>query len=252
VAKKLHLAQNSALNVAKSFDGGNKKMKKNFKFYAIIWAIMLALFNVIVFVVPVIKDGSFWAAYAFVTVAFIGQLACAYFAFKAENLQKMFYNVPLIKISYSGLITMLVFASIFMAIPFLPAWIAIVVCALILALNAISIVKASKAAELVEEVDQKVKVKTFFIKSLTVDADTLMARATTEEIKAECKKVYEAVRYSDPMSNDALATVESEITVKFAKLTEAVASADAEQVKELANEVVILIGDRNKKCKLLK
>jgi hypothetical protein len=147
---------------------------------------------------------------------------------------------------------MLVFASIFMAIPFLPAWIAIVVCALILALNAISIVKASKAAELVEEVDQKVKVKTFFIKSLTVDADTLMARATTEEIKAECKKVYEAVRYSDPMSNDALATVESEITVKFAKLTEAVASADAEQVKELANEVVILIGDRNKKCKLLK
>ncbi len=54
------------------------------------------------------------------------------------------------------------------------------------------------------------------------------------------------------MSNDALALVESQITVKFAELSDAVKADNAEKVAEIANEVVILIGNRNKRCKLLK
>ena len=108
------------------------------------------------------------------------------------------------------------------------------------------------AAEEVEKIDQKIKVQTFFIKALTVDADSLLARAKSDAVKAECKKVYEAVRYSDPMSNDALASTESQITVAFAKLTAAVGADEIEAVKTAAEEVIILIGDRNRKCKLLK
>ena len=54
------------------------------------------------------------------------------------------------------------------------------------------------------------------------------------------------------MSNDALAFVESQIAAKFAELSDAVKADDAEKVAEIANEVVVLVGDRNKKCKLLK
>lgn len=108
------------------------------------------------------------------------------------------------------------------------------------------------AIDEIDRVDTKVKTQTFFIKSLTINADTLMASAKSEAVKAECRKVYEAIRYSDPMSHDALASVESQITIKFAELSEAVKSDNVEKVAELANEVVVLIGDRNKKCKLLK
>jgi hypothetical protein len=234
------------------------KMKKNFKFYAIIWTIMLAVFNVITFVSPAEAagmnkfGGAFWVGYIFITIAFIGQLAVSFFAFSATNMQKFFYRIPLITISWTGLILTLIFGTLCMAIPNLPNWIGIILCFAILGFNAISLVKANMAADIVGEIDQKVKTQTFFIKSLTVDADTLMARATTEEIKAECKKVYEAIRYSDPMSNDALSSIESEITIKFAELSEAVKAKDAEKVAETAKEVVILVGDRNKKCKLLK
>ena len=93
---------------------------------------------------------------------------------------------------------------------------------------------------------------TFFIKSLTVDAESLIARAKNETIKAECKKVYEAVRYSDPMSNSALSSIESEITITFAKLSEAVVDDNFETVSEFTSEIIILLGDRNNKCKLLK
>ena len=53
------------------------------------------------------------------------------------------------------------------------------------------------------------------------------------------------------MSNDALAGVESQITLKFNEFSGAV-SGGAENIGTLADELVVLIGDRNKKCKLLK
>lgn len=234
-------------------------MNKTFRNYAIIWAILLAMFNVVAFVTPNEVEGmskfggAFWAGYIFITIAFIGQLAVAYYAFRTqENAKKFFYRVPLIAISWSGLILMLVIGSLCMIIPDMPNWLGVIICFVILGFNVIALAKADAAAELVEKVDEKIKNQTFFIRSLTVDAESLLARAKSDVAKAECKKVYEAIRYSDPMSHSALAYTESEITVKFTKLTEAVAAAEDEATAALAEEVVILVGDRNKKCKLLK
>ena len=232
-------------------------MNKKFKYYALIWAILLAVFNVICFITPdetagMSKfGGAFWAGYIFITIAFIGQLVCAYIALKTDDKTKLFYNIPIIRVSYTGLILTLVFGALCMAIPNLPNWVGIIVCVLVLAFTAIAVIKAKAASVVVENIDKKVKAQTLFVKSITVDAESLLARAATPEAKDACKKVFEAVRYSDPMSNDALAGVESQITLKFNELSEAV-SGGADNVKNIADELVILIGDRNKKCKLLK
>lgn len=232
-------------------------MNKNFKYYALIWAILLAVFNVICFITPdeaagMSKfGGAFWVGYVFITVAFIGQLVCAYIALNTNDKTKLFYNIPIIRVSYTGLILTLVFGAVCMAIPNLPNWVGIIVCLLILAFTAIAVIKAIAASDVVEDIDAKVKAQTLFVKSLTVDAESLLSRATTPEAKDACKKVFEAARYSDPMSNDALAGVESQITLKFNELLEAV-SGGADNVKNIADELVILIGDRNRKCKLLK
>lgn len=134
----------------------------------------------------------------------------------------------------------------------LPYWVGIILCAIILSGNAIAVVKASAAIDIVGSIDEKAKESTLFIKVLTVDAESLMSRAKSETVKSECKKVYEAVRYSDPMSNSALSSIESEITIKFAKLSDAVVDDNFEVTSALVGELIILIGDRNKKCKLLK
>ena len=232
-------------------------MKKTFKSYLLLWAILLVLFNVIAFVSPgwIAYDkysGSFWVGYAFIMVSFIGQLLCSLKAFRAENLQKLFYNMPLITISYTGLIVSFVVGGLCMFLSPLPYWIAAIVGVIVLVITAISVIKADIAGELVAEIDEKIKVKTLFIKSLTADAESLLARAQDDETKAVCQKVYEAVRYSDPMSHEALSGVESEITLKMAALAQVVAGNDAATVKTLANEVMILVDDRNKRCKLLK
>ena len=232
-------------------------MKKRIGLYIAAWAVLLALFNVIAFVSETfIGDdkytASFWIGYVLITVMFIGQLICALFALGTKNSKKFFYNISLIRTSYIGLIASFIIGGLCMIIAPLPHWIGVVLCAIVLAVNAVSVIKATAAVSEVERIDEKVKTQTFFIKSLTIDADTLVARAKSEAVKAECKKVYEAIRYSDPMSNDALASIESEIAVEFAKLTEAVKADDTDAVAASANELLILVGDRNKKCKLLK
>lgn len=232
-------------------------MKKVLGLYAIIWAILLAVFNVFCFATPnelagfTKFDGTFWTAYAFISAAFIGNLVCAFIAFKSNDAKKVFYNIPIVKISYACLITMIVFGILVMAVPNLQYWIGIIVCLLILIFNAIAVVKAKAAADIVENIDDKVTAQTLFVKALTVDADKLLTGATTPESKEACKKVYEAVRYSDPMSSEALKDVENQITLKFDEFSNAVKTG-ADNVKTIADELVILIGDRNKKCKLVK
>lgn len=232
-------------------------MKKVFKFYSVIWAVLLALFNVISFVsvgwagIPKYTP-SFWIGYIFITVAFIGQIICTYFALKDNDLKKTFYNISLISTSYTGLILSFIFGGLCMIISPLPYWVGIILCAIVLGFNVIVVVKATAAIDIVSGIDEKVKESTLFIKSLTVDAENLISRAKSETLKAECKKVYEAVRFSDPMSNGSLTSIESDITIKFSKLSDAVVSEDSEAVVILADEIIILLCDRNKKCKLLK
>lgn len=233
-------------------------MKKSISVYSIIWTICLVVFNVITFVTPneiggVSKfTGTFWVGYIFITIAFLGQLACAFVAFKAENLKKFFYNIPLLSISYGGLVTMLVIGSIFMAIPALPEWIAIIVCVIILAFNAIAIIKATAATDIVSGIDEKIKTQTFFIKSLSVDAQGLVTSAESDELRAEAKKVYEAIRYSDPMANATLSDLDAQIERQFNAFSDAVKAEDSELAKETAAALVEMVERRNQKCKLLK
>lgn len=232
-------------------------MKKRFGIYAISWAVLLALFNVIAFVSPgwiwfEKYDAAFWIGYAFISATFLGQLACAWFALKEERASKLFYKISLVSTSYTGLIVTFVIGGLCMLISPLPYWIGILVCSIVLVANILAVIKAVAAIDEVQKIDNKVKVQTNFIKALTIDAEALISKAQNESVKAECKKVYEAIRYSDPMSCEALISNENEIAGMFVKLSEAVVTNNVETVDRLASQIIGLIADRNQKCKLLK
>ncbi len=233
-------------------------MNKRFKTYAIIWAILFALFNAICFVTPSEAagmrkyGGAFWVGYIFITLAFIGQLICSYIAFKPDNLQKLFYHIPLITISCTGLIVMLVVGGLAMAIPNLPNWAGIIICLLVLAFSVIAVITAKAAGTIVTNIDEKIKTNTAFIKEMTVEAQNLMNRAKAPMLKALCSKVYEALRYSDPMSNENLADIEDRIKEEFATFTDAVLSDNLDLTESSGNELVNLIGERNSKIRMVK
>ena len=229
-------------------------MKKNFKSYAIVWAIGLVIFNLCAFLIPSETKftSSFWLGYGFITLAFVLHLGTAFFGFKEESKEKFFLNVSTISISFTTLICTAIVGAITMAVSGIPEWLGSILCFACFGIGIVATLFAKTAGDIVAKKDEKIKVQTFFIKSLTVDADTLVSQAKTPEIKAEVTKVYEEIRYSDPMSNDALAPFETQITLKFNELQGAVAQNDSIKVQTLSNDLLILIKDRNNKCKLLK
>lgn len=233
-------------------------MKKGFKFYALCWAILFVLFNVICFATPSeLKGyskfaGAFFCGYGFITAAFIGQLVCAYITFKTENLKKLFYNLPLVRISYTGLCLTVVFGALCMAVPDLPNWIGIIVCLLILSFNIIAIIKAKLAAETVGEIDENVKAKTMFTTELTLQAQNILTDAKTDTQKQSVKKVFDAMRYSDPVSDNELFDVETNIKMMMNRLSTSVKNNDEENVVSLSNSITELIKQRNAICKAYK
>ena len=225
-------------------------MSKVSKNYIVVWAVLLALFNLIVFISPgwdgtAKYTGAFWIAYAITTVAFILHLAFALIAFKdaGNSKQKLFLNIPIIWISYVGLI-----GALCMLNSFLPAWAAAIAMGIVLAIFLLSIVKTKIAIQAVEDIGARVQVSTGFIKGIRVDAESLVGRASPES-RDICSKVSEALRYSDPVSNELSAGVENDLRAKFDEFAAVVKSGDDSKAGALGNELLDLIDERNKKCK---
>lgn len=231
-------------------------MKKNYKNYIVVWAVLVLMFNLIVFITPNEVAGvskfhsSFWVGYIFITLTFITQLLVTLYSLKG-NIEKTFYNVPLISISFVTTIVMLTVGTVCMAVPIIPVWLGVILCAIVLAVAVVIGMQAKATADIVGGIDERIKNKTFFMKSLRVDVESLQARAGNSEIANEMKKVWDAVRYSNPVSAEALSGIEAQITIKFADLADAVDKEDVQAVKKDSKELQILINDREKKSRLL-
>lgn len=197
-------------------------------------------------------DSYLFAAAGIVIVGYIFSLISTLIAFKKEqDITSTFFGIPA---SYSGIVTyiLIIILSLLQLILKFNIAIACVIAALIFVVSVIKLFKICFAVDTIQNVDEKVKVQTFFIKSLTIDAQTLVQEARTDEVKQIAKKVYDAVRYSDPVSNEILANIESSITLKFKEFEEAVINDDTDLALESSKELLVLINDRNQKCKLLK
>lgn len=222
-------------------------MKKNKGMAYAVLAIAFVLLNVIAFAVPTAKTATFWVAYVFTAVAFALQIGIWNFAFKGtDTLKSKFLGISLISVGITYLIVQIIAFAVFMALPLTASWIAIVVCALILGISVICLIGTETGREEINRVEEKVEKKVFYIKSLQVDIEMLASAETDVDIKSALTKLAEKIRFSDPMSNEALAELEAEITAKVKELK------TAEDKAEIITVLDSLLTERNKKCRILK
>ncbi len=222
-------------------------MKKNHLMSCLALGIVFALFNVIAFVIPTDKTATFWTAYVFSVVAFAVQIPLWKIALgKKDTLKSKFLGIPVIHVGITYLIIQLIAFAVFMILPTLPVWLAVVVCAIILAISVLCAIAGQAGANEINRVEEKIKVKRAFIQFLQTDIETLVESETNSETKAALKKLAEKVRFSDPMSHEMLGDLESRIS---AKVEEMKTAADK---KTLIAKIELLLTERNKKCKILK
>ena len=222
-------------------------MKKNNLMSYLALGIVFVLFNVIAFVIPTDKTATFWTAYVFSVIAFAVQIPLWKIALgKKDTLKSKFLGIPVIHVGITYLIIQLISFAIFMIFPTLPVWLAVIVCAIILAISALCAIAGQAGADEINRIDEKIKVKRAFIQFLQTDIEMLAENESDPETKAALEKLAEKVRFSDPMSHEMLGELESRIS---AKVEEMKTAADK---KVLIEEISTLLIERNKKCKILK
>lgn len=220
--------------------------KNNVKGYAIL-SILFVLVSVIAFAVPSAKTTAFWLSYGFTVLAFAAQIAIWKAAFgRAESLKSKFLGFQVVHIGIVYLVVQIIALAVFLFIPTLPFWSAVVACAANAGVSAICMITATVGRNEIERVSAKVQEKTFYIKQLQADVELLASTETDTVIKSALTQLAEKIRYSDPMSNEQIADIEDRITVKVADLK---SSADKAKI---INELNSLLNERNRKIKILK
>ena len=221
-------------------------MKKKGLAYAVLF-IAFALFNVIAFFIPTEKTATFWIAYAFSAIAFLLQIGIWKLAFKGtDTIKSKFLGIPLLSVGFRYLVIQAIAFAVFMIFPTLPTWIPVVVCSVFLGGSTICLIGTETGREEIIRVEEKVKSKVFYIKSLQVDVEMLAETESDPSIKAELTKLAEKIRFSDPMSSDALAEIETGIANKIKEI-----KTSNDKLAIIA-VTTALVEERNKKAKILK
>lgn len=221
-------------------------MKKKGLAYAVL-VIAFALFNVIAFFIPTEKTATFWIAYAFNAIAFLLQIGIWKLAFKGtDTIKSKFLGIPLLTVGFRYLVIQVIAFAVFMIFPALPTWIPVVVCSVILGGSAICLIGTETGREEINRVEEKVKRKVLYIKSLQIDVEMLAEAESDPATRIELTKLAEKIRFSDPMSSDALAQIETEIANKIKELR------TAKDKLAIIAVTSTLVEERNKKAKILK
>lgn len=213
----------------------------------IILGILFIIFSVIAFFIPTTKSTVFWASYLFGVLAIAFQIPLWNKALGKETLNSNYFSLPALQIGVIYLIVQIVFSICMMIIPNAPIWITIIISVVIFAIACILIISGGVAKTTIEKTEKTVQTKTAFIKSLKADVGILLAKETDPKVKTELNKLYDEIRYSDPMSNRALAEIEKQISEKIASIE----TADENKLN-LISDIINLLKQRNIKCKALK
>lgn len=179
--------------------------------------------------------GAFWPSYVCIMFAFIGQLVCAIFAFKETNSQKFFYKIPLITISYTGLVFTLIFGIIGMFFPEFPIWLAVAICVIIFVITLIALLKANLAATIISNKDDEIAESTAFMKEMTAKAKALW---DTDKQNDDLRKLYEAFRYANPILKGKPDGFADKVNYLLMRISD---TKSLEDIKELLN----LLSEKN-------
>lgn len=229
-------------------------MHKNLiRTYGVI-AILFAVFTVVVFAVPFVKNGVFCIAYLFALVAIVLQGYAIYKGFsRDEPLASKFYGFPVAQVGFVYMLAQLILSLPFMTLAaVLPLWVALVVCVIALGAAGVGLITTDAMREEILRQDEVLKKDVSVMRALQSKTRMLKGQCEDPEAAALLSKFAEAVQYSDPVSSEALQQIEFDLTQVVDELQKAVVEHEYNAAKELIKKAENTLTERNRLCKLNK
>lgn len=215
----------------------------------LILLILLAMYNVLYFVIPFDRshsNGAFWVTYGVTSFLIVFMAVVMFIGFHDKNLKSRIFGVPIVYLGFSTLITQFVIDAVVMAVGNffeIWTWIPVVVEVLLVGFFLISLVLRTAYKDTIRKIDAQVEKKAY-IKDLRVQLDALVELNKIDAIRPELEKLAETVRYTDPVSSKESVDTEDQITVAFESLSKAVNGGDSEKAAVSIAKMNRLLNER--------
>ncbi|MBQ0111036.1 MAG: hypothetical protein KBS41_03820 [Oscillospiraceae bacterium] len=212
----------------------------------VVLLLAFVVLTTVLFVIPTEKASAFWISYGFTVFAFVAQVLIWNIGFKnGESLKSKFLGIPIVHIGTIYLIVQSL-STVLFGILRVENWVSTVISVLILGISAVLMISSQTARDEINRVENKVKEKVDFIRLIQCDVELLANAEKDENTKKALEDLAEKIRFSDPMSNEQLKSVEDKIKEKIEELK------DANSKTAVIGEIDSLLAKRNSKAKALK
>lgn len=229
-------------------------MRKNKSRGIMILLLVLAAFIIIALAVPFNKNSIFWIALVFGIIAVAVGTVGFNMAFKeGTSVKSKFYGFPIARVALIYALIQILVSFLFMAVSqWVPHWVEMIVCFILLIVAVIGLVAADFTREVVEKQDVKQIKDTQTITTLRSKINALVGVCDDAEIKKTIQKLAEDFKYSDPVSSDAVKELEAELETILNDLQKALIEGNKESAGRLCRRCQLQLAERNRICKLNK
>jgi hypothetical protein len=235
---------------------GETTMGKTTKQFIGIGVILLAMYNIVLFAIAGFADheAPFWISYVFMLLAFgMAALTFIYLGKSGMILRDWLFGYPIIYHCAIYIAVEMVASVIFMLLEYDVEWVLpLVIQILLMGVYAVFMLSCFASKTAITQVGDKVEKKTRYIALLQAEVQVLCQKCEDPALKAELQKLAENIRFSDPMSNDALSDLESKLSEVIMACGEALDSGNLTLAAELQQKAAGMLVERNAKCKALK
>jgi hypothetical protein len=225
---------------------------KSWGMTAAIYLIVFGVFNLMVFLIANQKNSVFWMSYVFICLAFILQFAGMVLALRSLETETVFMGIPLASISLYYLFAAVFVGVVFMFFQNAPFKLALILQVLVLAIYAVVAIMALMARNTVQDINDNVRENVQAIKTLNVNIDVFIPQVSDPTLKKALKKASETVKYSDPMSNDAVSDIEDQIMQTVNGLRINIENNKNEEAIQSCKDIEVLFMQRNSLLKATK
>ena len=229
-------------------------MKKNAIRWWVVLGVVLVVYNVLAFALPFPKTAVFAVSYLFTTIAILAQIYVIRTAFyRGEGVKSKFYGFPIAKLGVIYLAVQLIAGLVFMALGLIvPVWLPLALYVVLLGIAAAGFVAADAVRDEVVRQEVKLEKDVSRMREFQAKGRALVALNQVPEAARPLEKLAEDLRFSDPVSSEALTEIEDQLAECLAQLQEAVSAQKTEQILSVCREAERILAERNQLCKLSK
>lgn len=212
--------------------------------------ICLGLYSLCVFLIFDNYTDALWISYCFTILAIIVEFSIPLLSSRDADVKR----VPVLGLSRIAVTTVYFLVQLIVGIILMATGVrtivAVIICAVILAAYLLVTLMSVMGGSYIADVETENKASTALIKSTVAMAELAYNSERDDEKKKVLKKLYEALRYSDPISATAeIQALDASIKAKVIQVRESVRDCSLDELVRDVERIVETIQERNTLCR---